>query len=88
MKIADLGPRQLWNLRKDIVLNSLFLTDYENRYRVDPQEAYDFFDGWLEFLEEEMREEIPDFKDDNFFVYLDKYDTPKNLRAWWYCWVG
>ena len=87
-QIKDLGPIQLWRLRKDIVLNSLYLTDYENRYGVDPQEVYNFFDGWLEFLEEDMREEIPDYKEEDFFVYIDLFDTPKNLLNWWFCWVG
>ena len=86
--IADLGPIQLWRLRKDIVLNSLYLKDYENRYDIDPQEVCDFFKGWLDFLEEDMKEEIESYDTNDFFNYLDLFDTPKRLLNWWLCWVG
>lgn len=86
--IQDLGPIQLWRLRKDIVLGSYDLNDYTNRYWMDPEEVHDFFLGYLDFLEELMKEGIPDYKGDDFFDYLDQFDTQKNLHNWWLCWVG
>lgn len=87
-KIEDLGPRQLWFLRKDIIINSIYLNDYINRYGVTPSEVYNFFMGWLDFLEEIIKEDNPNYKDDLFWKLFPKYDTPKNLLNWWFCWVG
>lgn len=86
--IEDLGKIQLGRLRKDITLNSLYLNDYENRYGVPPKEVYDFFWGYMDFLEEDMKEEIPDYKEGDFFDYIDLFDTPRRLLNWWFCWVG
>jgi len=86
--IGDLGPRQLWKLRNDIIINSVYLHHYENRYGVDPQEVCDFFKGWLEYLEEEMREDYPEYHSGIFWAIFPKYDTPKNLLNWWFCWMG
>ena len=38
----------LWALRKEIVLNSLFIADYRNSLNIDPQMLCCFFDGFLE----------------------------------------
>lgn len=39
---------QLKQLRGEIVLNSLFLNDYQNSLGIDPQKVCDFFNGYLE----------------------------------------
>ena len=52
----------LLSLTKDIVWNSLFISDYENRYGIDANIVSDFADGYLDWLCEEFKEEI----DDNF----------------------
>lgn len=39
-------------LRKEIILNSLFVGDYENTFGFDAHKVCDFFDGYVEFLEE------------------------------------
>lgn len=51
MKIKDLNTTQLITLRKQIVLNSLYYSDYENDFDIDPHEVCDFFDGYLEECE-------------------------------------
>ena len=88
MKIEKIGPIQLRRLREDVDINSLYLIDYENRYGVDPKEAYDFFMGYLDYLEELMREDFPVYKDKMFWNAFPHYDTKKNLWDWWCCWVG
>lgn len=78
---TELGPRRLWNLRRQIVLNSLFQDDYRNGYGIDPAEAQSFFDGYVEFLYG-LAEEDGFFKDhakDDAFGVLGAYDTPQNL---------
>jgi len=49
-RIDTLDSNQLWELRKEIVLNSLYISDYENSFHIDPNAVCDFFDGYLEFL--------------------------------------
>ena len=84
--IEDLGPIQLWRLRQDIILNSLYLNDYENRYDIDLREVNTFFDSYLNYLEDLMEEEIVGFKDEQFFDYLGQYDNRKNLIDWHNIW--
>lgn len=79
LHIKDLGPRQLWKLRKDIHLGSIFLDDYKNRYGIDPKEVYDFFDGWIDDIYDQMKEEHPGEEID-FWGLIDKYDTCKCLK--------
>ena len=34
----------LWTLRREVVLNSLFIADYHNNRHIDPRVVCDFFD--------------------------------------------
>ena len=77
-KLSNLGPRQLWRLRLDVSLCSLFYRDYKNRYNLDVRAVCDFFDGYADYLDELMQDDGHD-TNENFFVLLEKYDTPKNL---------
>ena len=74
----------LWALRREIVLNSLFIADYRNSLNIDPHMLCSFFDGFLEEVEMQMEEEIPGFKDAQFFDYLPQYDNPDTLWDY-YC---
>lgn len=79
-----LSCKMLWNLRKEIRLNSLFISDYQNSFGIDPHVVCDFFDSYLSYLNEEMTQTIPEYDDRNFFDLLPKYDTEENLWNW-YC---
>lgn len=73
------------DLRKQIILNSLFYSDYENSYGIDTHQVCDFFDGFISFISELMDEDgIPD---EDFFKHLDMYDTEENLLEWYGCFV-
>jgi hypothetical protein len=85
LHVKDLGPRQLWKLRKEVKVNSVFTKDYENSFGIDPKEVHDFFDGYLEGLEEAMLAAIPDYDSNNFFDYFEEYDTYSNLKRWASC---
>jgi len=78
---TDLGPRRLWNLRRQIVLNSLFQDDYRNGYGIDPAEAQSFFDGYVDFLYGLAEEDgfFDTHLEDDAFAVLGAYDTPQNL---------
>lgn len=56
--LCNLGKIQTNRLTKDIVWNSLFIDDYENRYGIDANTVSDFADGYLDWLCEEFEEEI------------------------------
>lgn len=83
---TDYAKNKLWNIRKDIVLNSLYYSDYENRYGYNVYMICNFFDGFLEYVENLMFEDIPGFKDEKFFDYLAEYDTKENIWEW-YCMI-
>ena len=81
---------KLWKLRQEIVLGSLFTRDYDNSFGVNERDCQDFFDGYLEWLEERMNKDgtlDDDFwdgtSDDSFWDALDEYDNPENLYRWY-----
>lgn len=61
-------------LRKEIVLNSLYLKDYTNTLGIDPNWVEDFFDGYIDYLVElGAEEDVVDFLD---------LDNDDNLKNW------
>lgn len=48
--IDSLDINELWKLRKQIVLNSMYYSDYYNDYRICTHTGINFFDWYLEFL--------------------------------------
>lgn len=82
-QIKDLTKEQLWKLRQEITLNSLFLRDYENSLGIDPKECNTFFDGYVEYLVELENTDYglnPDLS-----VIFDLYDNAENLYNWFSC---
>ena len=79
-QIKDLTKEQLWQLRQQVTLNSLFLNDYCNSFGIDEKECNTFFDGYVEYLYEKA--EIYQFATDDFFEIVDKYDNAENLYEW------
>ena len=77
-----LTKEELWDLRNEIVLNSLYTSDYENTHHILPRDVQDFFDGYVEYLYELAEEngENPDIQD-----LCMKYDNPDNLENWYNC---
>lgn len=81
MKKLNMG--QLWNLRQEIILNSLYLDDYDNSFGLDKDNLCVFFDGYLDYLEDEMKYNIENYDDNMFFEYLSDYDNKDNLYDWY-----
>jgi hypothetical protein len=48
--IDSLDINELWELRKQIVLNSMYYSDYYNDYRICTHTAINFFDCYLDYL--------------------------------------
>ena len=79
----ELTESQLWKLRNEIVLCSLYYNDYENSFNLTTHSVCDFFDGYSDYLEELMVED--GFTDDDYFDQLGKYDTSSHLYEWYCC---
>ena len=84
----ELTKENLWKLRKEIVLNSSYLSDYENSFGIDKEDLFYFFEGYLEDLEYLMEENIENYFDEMFFDYLGEYDTEDNLYNYYLDIVG
>ena len=80
-----MSEENLWKLRQEIKLGSLFIADYRNSFGVDPHKVCDFFDGFLEFVEEEMQVDYSSYDDAAFWELLPDYDTPEYLLDWYSC---
>ena len=74
-----LTTKELISLREDIILGSLYYSDYKNTLNLKAQDVFDFFDAYLNYLEELMDEDTKDYSDEQFWEFLDKYDTDANL---------
>ena len=70
--LCNLGKIQTNRLTKDIVWNSLFISDYENRYDIDANVVSDFADGYIEWLCDEFEEEIDKNDINTIFRVLDR----------------
>lgn len=81
-KIANLGDIQITRLREDVVVNSLYTHHYVNRYNIDAETVQEFFDGYMEYIADLEKENGEDL---DWLEFLNKYDTPANLRAWRDC---
>ena len=62
----------LWDLRNEIVLNSLFLDDYSNSFGIDEHKVCDFFDGYMDDITDQYMEKHG----------LEKIDTSDLSDVW------
>ena len=70
--LVSLGKSQTNRLTKDIIWNSMFYDDYENRYDIDSHIVCDFADGYIEWLCDEFADEIDRDDIDTIFRVLDR----------------
>lgn len=78
-----LTKNQLKQLRKEIVLNSLFLNDYNNSLFIKNKTVCAFMDSYIEYLYEIAHEN--NFKSDNITDVLNEYDNIENLYNYYLC---
>lgn len=71
---------ELWNLRLEIVLGSLFLKDYSNSFGIPVATCCDFFDGFIDDCFDRESDET------SFEQVCDKYDNPDSLWEY-YCYM-
>ena len=82
-RFEDLTREDLAKLREEIVLNSLYISDYENSFGFSPKSVNLFFDSYVSFLDELAEEDGMIIEDT--FKFFDKYDTTDNLESWYNC---
>lgn len=80
-KFADLTTDELWQLRQEVVLNSLYVSDYENSFGYHKEDMCLFFESYLSYLCE-MMEEMGIASEDHLKC-LDEFDNPTNLKCWY-----
>ena len=74
----DLTKKELWALRQEIVLGSLFYNDYKNSFGINEHACCNFFDGYLEHIEMIANEELED-------IELREFDNESNLYDYYCC---
>jgi len=81
-RFENFSKQDLEQLRKEIVLNSLYISDYNNSFNIDPHSVCDFFDGFISHMEELASEINPNMTYEEMFVMLDNTET---LFEWYSC---
>ena len=83
--IERMNDEELNQLRNEIVLNSLYLSDYINSFGIDAERTCDFFDGYSEYISELMVEDgiSESGFDDNYWKHLKEYDTIETLSEYY-----
>lgn len=80
-----LTKAELKELRSQIVLNSIYVADYRNDMGIEEHESCDFFEGYVSYLDELIKEDYPNAKDNDWSGLLENYDTIDNLWDWYCC---
>ena len=75
-----LTEKALIQLRKEIVLGSVFLHDYENSFGISKTQVCVFFDSYVEYIWEEMKE--TGVEDETRF---NEFDNDHTLIEWYRC---
>lgn len=96
-RLEDFTEADLAQLRREVVLNSDYYTDYQNSFGIEMHSASMFFDSYLSFISELAEEDGYkwDYAEPGSTYYqegyhtwsefLERYDTTYNLREWWGC---
>lgn len=79
-----LSKEKLIQLRKEIVLNSVFLKDYNNTLGIRKEKVYNFFEGYISYLYE-IKEEKEGFNLAYPDDVIDAFDNEDNLYNWYLC---
>lgn len=77
----ELTKEELWKLRQEISLGSIFVEDFRNSFGYKPFYLIQFFEGYEDFLLELIQEDGLNYSDEEF----EKRDTPENLYDWHNC---
>lgn len=82
-RIETFSKSDLIQLRKEIVLNSIYIWDYVNTFGISAKSICAFFDGYVDYLFEIAKENGDGALET--FALFEKYDNPDNLERWYFC---
>ena len=82
MEINEMTSEMLWKLRMEIRLNSLYVSDFQNSFGFTAQSVSDFFDSYMDYLDELAEEE---YGNDYMLEDVFDFDNEDNLYNWWGC---
>ena len=82
-KFEDFTQDDLWALRQQIVLNSLFIADYRNDFEIDENSVCEFFDSFISYAQELEKED--GYENESIEEFFERYDNPDDLWEWYCC---
>ena len=82
-RFEDLTSAELWAIRSKVVVNSVYLADYENQYGISEVSLCNFFDGYYDYMWELAIEKYGEGVEDK--VVFNEFDTEDNLHSWYNC---
>lgn len=80
-RLEDFSKEDLKQLRSEVVLNSIWYSDYTNSFGIKEKSVAYFFDGYYEYLCELAEEEMGSTTHEDVL----KLDNLDNLYGWWNC---
>lgn len=84
--LGTLNKEELWQLREQVILGSLYFIDYINDFNIHEKDVCYFFEGYENFIFELIDESgFVSTKDETRFDEFRKYDTPDTLERWHNC---
>lgn len=90
--LGNLTTEELWKLRSECVIGSIYTTDYDNSFHFDEDDMMQFFDGYLSFIRELIDEEecengssIKKLSDAEIYSRIKKFDNIDTLERWYNC---
>ena len=84
MGFDDIDEKTLWKLRMEIVLGSLYYSDYANSFGFTVHSVHDFFDSYFDYLDELAEEKFGINYTFDEALALDNID---NLYNWFGCYT-
>lgn len=81
-RFEELTKEELWELRQQISLNSLYISNYKNTFGFSCQSMCHFFDGYFDYIWEMAEEKYGNDVEMNYVLCFDNED---NLWNWFNC---
>ena len=82
-RFENLTSAELWDIRLKVVVNSVYINDFENQYGINEVSLCNFFEGYYDFICELAEEKIG--KNIAHSLVLPHFDNEENLYRWFNC---
>jgi hypothetical protein len=84
--LGTLNKEELWQLRQQCVVGSLYVVDYTNNFNIDEKDVCSFFEGYESYIDELIEESgFVSSKENDYFDEFRKYDNSDTLERWYNC---